>query len=612
MRGMHPHGHGKKQPLKWSNVWQDAGRLIGDHRYRLLGGLALLLVNRLAGLVLPASSKFLIDEVIGNEEHQLLTTLAFAVGGATIIQAASSFSISQLLSVAAQRAINDMRKVVHAHVTHLPVAYFDSTKTGILISRIMSDAEGVRNLVGTGFVHLIGGIITAGLSIAALFYLNWQLTLYILVALILFGGTMAYAFNYLRPIFRERHKLHAEITGRLTESMGGIRTVKAYVAEDREKQTFATGVDELFAKIAMTIKGISTVSALSVLIVGVVGMLMMIVGGRAILAGSMTLGDFVMYIFFTGMVAAPVVQMASIGTQVTEAFAGLDRIREVMNEAKEHDGGEPCDHVTGDIEFQDVSFEYQPGKPVLHDVSFTAPAGSTTALVGSSGAGKSTLVSLVMAFGRPVTGTVLVDGRELATMSLGEFRSHLGVVMQDNFLFDGTIAENIRFSRPEATMEQVASVGQIAHCQEFVNEFDDGYDTIVGERGVKLSGGQRQRIAIARALLADPQILILDEATSSLDSESEALIQDGLQRLRKGRTTFVIAHRLSTIRAADQILVMEEGTIVQRGTHDELVDIEGRYRELYRKQYRFEMERFVNPGEEFALTGDPHEQAVAV
>jgi len=592
----------KKKGIKPSDAWRDARELIWSHRRRLALGMLLMIINRLAGLVLPASSKYVIDDVILKHRGELLVPLALAAGGATLIQALSSFALSQVLGVAAQRAITEMRKSVQEHVARLPIRYFDSTQTGILISRIMTDAEGIRNLVGTGLVQLVGGFVTAIIALGVLFYLNWRLTSITLLALGAFGGCMALAFKRLRPLFRERGKINAEVTGRLAESLGGIRIVKAYAAEKREELVFARGAHRLFRNVARSMTGVSGVTAFSTVIVGLIGVILILVGGRAILAGQMTLGDFFMYIFFTALVAAPLVEIASIGTQITEAFAGLDRIREIRRMATE-DADEAerqqLPEVGGEIAFEDVSFEYNDDTPVLRHVSFRAPAGSTTALVGSSGSGKSTLISLVMAFNRPIAGRVTVDDLDLAGVRLKDYRGHLGVVLQDNFLFDGTIAENISFAYPHATREQIVEASRIAHCEEFINGFADGYDTVVGERGVKLSGGQRQRVAIARAILAEPRILILDEATSSLDSESEAMIQDGLQTLRRGRTTFVIAHRLSTIRSADQILVLEGGEIVERGSHEELLAAAGRYKQLYDKQYRFERNQFINPGEDF-------------
>jgi ABC-type multidrug transport system fused ATPase/permease subunit len=592
----------KRRKFSPSQAWRDARELVWAHRGRLALGMVLMLVNRLVGLVLPASSKYLVDEVIIKHRAELLTTIALAAGGATVVQAVTSFALSRVLGIAAQRAITEMRKSVQAHVARLPIRYFDSTQTGVLISRVMSDAEGIRNLVGTGLVQLIGGLVTALIGLNVLFYLNWRLTFVTLVALAIFGAVMSLAFTRLRPLFRERGQIQAEVTGRLTESLGGIRIVKAYSAERRETLTFARGAHRLFRNVARSMTGVSAVTGFSTIIVGGIGCILTLVGGRAVLAGQMTLGDFFMYIFFTALVAAPLVEIAAIGTQITEAFAGLDRIREIKRMATEDEGErdrEPLGEVEGEIEFDGVTFEYEEGAPVLRGVSFRAPAGTTTALVGSSGSGKSTLIGLVMAFNRPLAGRVLVDGHDLAAVRLRDYRANLGAVLQDNFLFDGNIADNIGFSNPHATRAEVEAAARVAHCDEFVRGFAEGYDTVVGERGVKLSGGQRQRVAIARAILAGPKILILDEATSSLDSESEAFIQDGLQALRRGRTTFVIAHRLSTIRSADQILVLEGGEIVERGTHEELLAAGGRYRQLYDKQYRFERNQFINPGEDF-------------
>jgi ABC-type multidrug transport system fused ATPase/permease subunit len=591
-----------KKKIRWSDAWADARELVWAHRRRLLLGAVLMIVNQAMGLVLPASTKYLIDEVIGQGRTDLLWKIALAAGGATLVQAITSFSLSQVLGVAAQRAITEMRKRVQEQISRLPISYFDSTQTGKLISRIMNDADGIRNLVGTGLVQLSGSVITAAVALGILFWLNWRLTSITILVLGLFGGSLSYAFTRLRPLFRERGEITAALTGRLAESLGGIRIVKAYTAEKREALTFARGAHKLFRNIAKAMTGVSATTAFSSLVVGAVGVVIILIGGNSVVRGEMTVGDLFMYVMFTGLMAMPLVQFASIGTQITEAFAGLDRIREVLNmptEDQDDATRSPLPEIQGAIEFENVSFEYNPGAPVLKNVSFAAPAGSTTALVGSSGSGKSTLISLAMNFNKPLSGTIKVDGQDLQTLRLRDFRSHLGVVMQDNFLFDGTIAENISFSNPHATMEEINAASRIAHCEEFVERFEQKYETIVGERGVKLSGGQRQRIAIARAILADPKLLILDEATSSLDSESEALIQDGLRSLRRGRTTFVIAHRLSTIRSADQILVLEDGEIVERGTHEDLLAADGRYRQLYDKQYKFERDQFINPGEDF-------------
>ncbi len=592
----------KKTGVSRSAAWREARELVWSHRRRLTLGLALMLVSRVAGLVLPASSKWLIDEVIGKNRTDLLLPIALATGAATFVQAVTSFVLSQTLGVAAQRAITDMRKRVQARVMHLPVRYFDSTQTGILVSRIMNDAEGIRNLVGSGLVQLVGGLLTAAMGLTVLFWLNWHLTVVTMLVLAAFGGGMAYAFNTLRPLFKERGKITGDVIGRLTEALGGIRVVKSYTAEKREEIVFTQGAHRLFRNIAQSMTGVSATTAGSTVIIGIIGVLMIWLGGKAILAGQMTLGDLIMYIFFIGLVAAPLVSIASIGTQITEAFAGLDRIREILDmptETDEDASRASIERLQGDVAFDDVSFEYNPGVPVLKNVSFSATAGTTTALVGSSGSGKSTLISLVMAFNRPSSGRILVDGRDLAGIRLGEYRSQLASVLQENFLFDGTIVENVGYAKPRASREEIIEACRVAHCDEFIKGFPKGYDTVVGERGIKLSGGQRQRVSIARAILANPRVLILDEATSSLDSESEEMIQDGLRNLRAGRTTFVIAHRLSTIRSSDQILVLEGGVIVERGTHADLLVRNGRYRQLYDKQYRFEADRFINPGEDF-------------
>src|SRR5437764_4692597 len=578
----------KKKKIDTARAWAETRQLLREHRGSLTIGMILMLINRLAGLVLPWTSKFLIDDVIGKGNAGMLMPLAGAAALATLVQAVTGFANSQVVSIAAQRAITEMRKRVQDHVMRLPVSYFDSTKTGVLISRVMSDAEVVRNILGTGLIKLVGSVIPAMLALGILFWLNWKLTALMIIVLGAFAGMMAIAFKRLRPLFRERSVINAEVTGRLAESLGGVRLVKVYVAERRERLVFARGVHKLFRNVAKTITGTSAVGSGAAVIVGLIGVVMIIVGGRAILAHTMTLGGFFMYVFFVGLMTMPLVQMASIGTQISEAFAGLDRIREIMQTPTEDQADAGKAHladVLGEVKFEDVSFEYVPGVPVLKHVSFDAHAGSTTALVGPSGSGKSTLISLVMAFTHPTSRRVLVDGHDLEMARLHDYRAQLGAVMQDNFLFDGTIRENIAYSKPGATDEEVRAVARIAHVDEFAERLELQYETVVGERGVKLSGGQRQRIAIARAILADPRILILDEATSSLDSESEALIRDGLRSLRRGRTTFVIAHRLSTIESADQILVLDNGVVVERGTHRELLALGGRRRQLYDNQY---------------------------
>jgi len=592
----------EKKKVGLRDVRGEAWALVVAQRKPLGVGLVLMVIGRLAGFVLPASSKFVIDDVIGGGRSDLLIPIALAAGAATLVQAATSFGLAKIVSIAAQRAIRDMRTAVQSHVMRLPVAFFDATKSGTLITRIMSDAEGIRNLVGTGLVQLVGGFVTAALALGVLLWLNWAMTIGAIAMLAVFAFVIGWSMKKLRPIFRDRWEVQSQVTGRLGEALGGVRLLKIYVAEERERGIFHDGVDRLFRTIAKTITGTSAVSAFSTVVVGAISVLIMIVGGRAILAGSMTLGELVMYIFFVGLMVAPLVQIAAIGTQLSEAFAGLDRIREIRStptEDAEDEMREPARELEGAVSFDGVSFEYEPDTPVLKDVSFDAPAGTTTALVGPSGAGKSTLINLVMAFARPKEGRVLVDGSDLATLRLRDYRRQLGVVMQDNILLDGTIGENIAFAQPDATDDEIVAAARIAHCDEFIDRFENKYDTVVGERGVKLSGGQRQRVAIARAILADPRILILDEATSSLDSESEALIRDGLANLRRGRTTLVIAHRLSTIQSADQILVLDGGRVVERGTHSVLLaNGRGLYRRLYEKQRLLVEDAYVNPGED--------------
>lgn len=592
----------KSRKITWS-AWNQARQLMWSYRRTLALGFVLIVINRLSGFVLPGTSKWLIDEVVGNGRMDMLMPLALVAVGATIVQAGTSYLLSNVIGIAAQKAIMEMRQRIHEHVIHLPARFFERHKSGELISRVMSDAEGIRNLTGTGIVMLIGGGVTAILALIILFVLYWQLTLIICVILAMFGGFMAYAFRALRPIFRKRQKIRSEVTGALGETLGGILLVKAYSAEDREQSKFDKGAAQLFGLISKTIRGTSGTVALGTVIVGGIGALMIILGGRAITEGMLTLGDFVMYLFVVGVMVAPIIQMAMIGTQVSEAFAGLDRIRDLMTEIREdedEDERNPLNEVQGEVVLEDVRFCYDEAVPVIQGVSLRAAKGTTTALVGTSGSGKSTLIGMIMGFNQPQQGRVLIDGQDLSTLKLSDYRKHLGVVMQENFLFDGTIAENIGYAKPTASLDEIESAGRVANAHEFIQDFPDAYDTVVGERGIKLSGGQRQRISIARAILANSRILVLDEATSNLDTQSEALIQEGFKNLREGRTTFVIAHRLSTIRSADQILVIEEGRVVERGSHTTLYDLDGRYRELYDQQHNYEKDLFVNPGE------DPH------
>jgi subfamily B ATP-binding cassette protein MsbA len=542
-----------------------------------------MVINRLASLVLPYSTRYLIDSVIIKRQTQLLKPLVLGVLLATLIQGITSFSLTQLLSKAAQRLIAELRQKVQAHVGRLSVSFHDSTKSGVLVSRIMSDVEGVRNLIGTGLVDLTGGLLTACIAFV-----------------LFFAFALKKAFQTIRPIFRERGKINAEVTGRLAESLGGIRVVKGYHAEDREERVFSGGVMRLLDNVMRTLTATSVMGLSASVLLGVVGAVIMFVGAKQILAGSLTIGGFFTYTLFMGFLIAPIMQIVQIGTQLTEALAGLERTHEILKEsAEDRDPRRTVSlpAIEGNIDFADVSFSYDGVRTVLNDISFHASPGTVTALVGSSGSGKSTMIGLISAFYVPTKGAVLVDGVDLSTVRLDSYRTQLGVVLQESFLFDGTIRENVAFSRPDASEEAVMRACRIARVDEFAESFADKYDTIVGERGVKLSGGQRQRISIARAILAEPRILILDEATSSLDSESEQMIQEGLSYLMRGRTTFVIAHRLSTIRRADQILVVEQGRIVERGTHDELYALQGRYRELYDKQHGLESNLFLAPGE---------------
>ena len=590
----------KRKAPPFKVVFRDAVELVQARRGRLAVGFGLLAINRLCSLVLPGTTKFLLDEVIGKGRRELLGVLVLAAGGATLVQAVTSFALSQVLGKAAQRSITEMRRRIQSHVGRLSVTFFDQTKTGALLSRVMSDAEGLRNLVGTGLVEVAGGILTAAAALVILFYLSAKLTIIALSVLSLFGLILLYAFKTLRPLFRERSRINAAVSGRLTESFSGIRVVKAYRAERREALEFTKGAHRLFRNVAKTMTGFAAVTAFSTLLLGAVGVAIMWVGANEVLAGRMTLGSFFSFTLYMGLLVGPVIQIVSIGSQITEAFAGLERIREIRNETPEDATDakkRTLPRIVGHVEFRDVSFEYEAGVPVLKNVSFESAPGTSTALVGPSGSGKSTIIGLVAAFYTPTSGAIYVDGQNLAEARLADYRSQIGVVFQDNFLFDGTVLENIAYARPEASKEEILRAARIARCDDFVQELADGYETVVGERGVKLSGGQRQRVAIARAILADPRILILDEATSSLDSESEALIQEGLTELMRGRTTFVIAHRLSTIRNADAILVVEGGRIVERGAHADLLARGGRYFELYTRQYGVEANLFRNPGE---------------
>jgi ABC-type multidrug transport system fused ATPase/permease subunit len=580
-------------------VWE----LVRPRRALLAVGFLLMLINRVSGLVLPYSQKFLVDTVILKHHLEGLKPLVLLVLTATIIQGITAFSLTQLLSKAAQRLITELRQKVQAHIGRLPISFHDSTKTGVLVSRIMSDVEGVRNLIGTGLVDFTGGLVTAGIALVVLLRISTLMTTLAFGFLLCFGLALGKAFGTLRPIFRERGKINAEVTGRLTESLGGMRVVKGYHAEGREEEVFATGVRRLLANVIRSLTATSLMSLSASVLTGLVGAMIMYIGVHQISAGTLTIGGFFTYTLMLGFLVIPIVQIVNIGTQLTEALAGLERTQEILNERQEDKDPKrvvTLPEIQGNLDFEHVSFSYDGVRTVLHDVSFQSAPGTVTALVGSSGSGKSTTIGLITAFYVPTEGRVLVDGIDLSTVKLDSYRTLLGVVLQESFLFDGSIRDNVSFARPNAGEADIIRACKIARVDEFAESFDDKYDTIVGERGVKLSGGQRQRISIARAILAEPRILILDEATSSLDSESESLIQHGLSYLMQGRTTFVIAHRLSTIRRANQILVMEHGKIVERGTHEELYALHGRYYDLYTKQHGVETNLFLAPGE-----GDP-------
>jgi subfamily B ATP-binding cassette protein MsbA len=552
-------------------------------------GLILIVINSLASLVLPGASKYLIDDVIVNKDLEMLKWLLLAVVGAILLQATTSFLLTRILSVQAQHLISVLRARVQKQILLLPLRFFDNNKSGALVSRIMTDVEGVRNLVGTGLVQLIGGLLSSAICLFILIRISPMMTLYVLVPVAVFGFISLKAFAYIRPIFRERGVLNAEVTGRLTETLNGIRVIKGFNAESQEIKIFENGVNRLFLNVKKSLTSTSLVTSSATLLLGLASASIMGIGGKLIIQDHLTIGEFISFTIYLGFTIAPIVQMSNIGSQLTEAFAGLDRTEEIMNMDPEDDGTNRTVRIgaiRGDVSFDHVSFSYEEGKQVLNDVSFEAPAGTVTALVGTSGSGKTTIAGLVASFLNPDSGLVTVDGTDLSKVRLSSYRSQLGVVLQDEFLFEGTIRENILFPRPNAKNEELMNAVKAAHVHEFTERFEKGLDTVIGERGVKLSGGQRQRVAIARAILANPRILILDEATSNLDTESEMLIQRSLHELMKGRTTFVIAHRLSTIRQADQILVIEQGKIAERGKHDQLIEKKGRYFELYTYQAR--------------------------
>ncbi len=601
-------------------VMPEVWNLVKPRRWLIAGSFLLMVINRLCSFALPISSRYLINNVMYKQQlslrptsvryllnnlmysHQshLLPYIIGTVAAATFLQGITSYSLTQLLSTAGQRLITELRRRVQEHIGRLPVAFYDENRTGTLVARIMTDVEGVRNLVGTGLIEFVGGILTAIFAFCILIRISTRMTLLTFCILLVFGLILQKAFKTIRPIFRERAKINAEVTGRLTESLGGVRVVKGYHAEQSEANVFASGVERLLNNVISSITAQSLMTLSSTMVLGVVGSLVMYVGAMEISAHRLDVGGYVEYTMLLAFMVAPIVQLVNIGTQLTEALAGLDRTTEILNEQEEDSEPSrtvPLAAIHGDVAFQDVTFAYEPGKPVLHGISFDSKPGTVTALVGSSGSGKSTIISLICAFHTATSGQVLIDGTDLATIRLSSFREQLGVVLQETFLFDGTIRDNILFSRPNATDEQLMNACHIARVDEFAERFPEKYETIVGERGVKLSGGQRQRLSIARAILADPRILILDEATSSLDSESEAMIQNGLNFLMQGRTTFVIAHRLSTIRRADQILVVEQGRIVERGTHESLYQLQGRYYDLYTRQHGLETNLFLAPGE---------------
>jgi len=601
----------EKKKLAWKSL-PEAWALLKPRRAILAIGFVLIVINRIVGFAVPAASKFVFDNVIEKHQTNLLVPIVLAVVAATIVQGITSFTLTQLFSKSAQRLITELRKQVQAHIGRLPVSFYDAHKTGALVSRIMSDVEGVRNLVGTGLVELAGGMLTALIALVIMLKISSIMTISAFAVLLIFGFGINKAFATIRPIFRARPKITAEVTGRLTESLGGVRVVKGYHAEEREEKVFASGVQRLLDNVLKTLTATSLMGMSATVLLGLVSAVIMYFGSREILSGTMTRGTLIMYSGLLAMLVAPIFQLVAIGTQLTEALTGLERTKEILGEKVEDETpGRSMDmsRVDGTVEFEHVDFAYDVNKPVLFDIGFAAKPGTVTALVGPSGAGKSTIIGLIAAFYTPSKGRVVVDGTDLATVRLRTYRTQLGVVLQDTFLFDGTIRDNVAFAKPEAADAEILEACRVARVDEFAEGFDKKYDTVVGERGVKLSGGQKQRVSIARAILADPRILILDEATSSLDSESEALIQEGLGYLMRGRTTFVIAHRLSTIRRADQILVVEAGRIIERGTHESLYKLGGRYYDLYTRQHGIETNLFLAPGEGDTSADDSSEGA---
>lgn len=576
-------------PKSSVSISQAFKEFIWPRRKVVFIGLLLIVVSRMASLVLPGASKYLIDEVIVNKDVDMLKILIGVVAASILVQAVTSYLLTKLLSVEAQHLISQLRLKVQKKMLSLPISYFDNNKSGALVSRIMNDVEGVRNLVGTGLVQLIGGILTAIISLVLLIKISPMMTLYVLLPVALFAVVAAKAFTYIRPIFKKRGVLNAEVTGRLTETINGVRVIKGFNAEEQENNTFEKGVEQLFLNVKQSLTSTAIITSSATLLLGLASAGIMGIGGYMIINGELTFGEFLSFTLYLGFMIAPIVQMSNIGSQLTEAFAGLDRTQEIMNMDPENDEKSrtiALPVLKGDIRFNDVSFSYEEGKEVVKGISFNAPAGSVTALVGSSGSGKTTIASLAATFITPDSGTITIDGIDLSKVVLSQYRQHLAVVLQDDFLFEGTIRENILFARPNESEENLTKAVNAAYVNEFTDRFEKGLDTVIGERGIKLSGGQRQRIAIARAILVNPKIILLDEATSSLDTESEALIQQSLNELMKGRTTFVIAHRLSTIRQAQQILVIENGKIAERGNHQDLIDKKGRYYELFTYQAR--------------------------